>query len=383
MSDSSFWSAWAHFTAKLQARGWCYQLPQGLIVPYFVTEFNRCVEHAALNHAVNAGLGPREANGWYQVAPACRTNDMRKVDSGWHSTLFEMLVWAEISSPERRDVVQTRLVADTLDFLITKLGLKQERLLVTVFGGGEVLPGVTLPPDDRWRELWQAHGLASNAVLPVPGPKNFLLFVNQGERCGAKCEIIYRLPIQGGDRWLEIGTLILDDRRLMRNAAGDWRVEPGIGLVAGAALGLERLMTVYESCANLTEISMCRALYAAIEDRLRPDTAALFTGDVRVLVDQAKACSFVLCDSGLRPASRQFELIALMARRIRRKISALTISDWPTMLSLLERKLVETYVDRHPQLTQLNGRLVELVSGVAWPEGWNPEGYQPQHYDSQ
>ena len=333
MSDSSFWPAWARFVIKLQSRNWCHQPVQSLIVPYFATEFNRCIEHHALNRVVNTGLGAREATGWFQVATACRTNDMRKVDLGWHATLFEMIVWASISAPEERDAARAQLVVDTLDFLIGELGLNRERLIVTFFGGGEVLPGVTLPPDETWSKLWQTHGLASDAVLPVPGPKNFLLFVGQGERCGAKCEVIYRFPTREGERWLEIGTLILDDSRLAYDEDARWRVKPGIAFVAGAALGLERLMTVSEGCANLTEISMCRSLYAAIDGRLRPDTAALFTGDVRVLVDQVKACSFVLCDSGLRPGSRQFETLALMARRIRRKIAALTISDWPAILS--------------------------------------------------
>ena len=383
MADQSLWLAWDRIVANFQTRGWQYKPPQSLIVPYFVSEFNRCVEHSALNQSINVGLGSHQPVGWHQVAATCRINDMRKVDSGCHSTLFEMLVWAEISTPEMHNVVRTRLVADTLDFLVKEMRLDQDRLVITVFGGGEVLPGITLPPDDVWRALWQGQGLASNSVLQVPGPKNFLLFVNHGERCGSKCEILYRLPTQKADRWMEIGTLILDDRRLMRNSDGSWRVESGVGVIAGAAIGVERLMTAAEGCANLTEISMCRALYATIEDYLQSDTLALFAGDVRVLVDQAKACSFVLCDSGLRPGSQQFDLLTLMARRIRRKIATLSISDWPTLLSMLEIRIAEIYTGRHPQLARLSGRLVELVSNVVWPEGWNPESYQPQYYDSQ
>lgn len=375
MSVKTFWKAWADLQGEFCSRGWTARKSEGLVVPYFRTEFNRCAEHAALNRTLNGKTSEVIGNGWHQVAVACRTNDMRKVDSGWHATLFEMLVWVAFQRPGDRLGAVQQLTADTVRLLTGRFELDVERIAVLAFGGGEVLPGTRLPEDSAWRNVWLDLGIPRKQIHMVPGPKNYLLFVGNGERCGAKCEILYRAETSIGERWVEIGTLIADDSLILRKADRPWRIVPAAAIAAGSALGAERLQTVMERRSMMTDIAMLKPLLRTVAGRVEASTRRLFEGDIRVLIDQSKACAFLISDSTLQQGTPQAELLAVMARRIRRKLATLGLTDWCSVMRDLGRQLEAIFGGRHPQLQGAGDRLIELVATVPWPEGWSPESY--------
>jgi alanyl-tRNA synthetase len=374
----SLWNEWQRFVAHFSVRNWLPLKMETLIVPYFRTEFNRCAQHLLLNQVLNGNAPEWIGRGWYQVAIAGRANDMRKVDSGWHATVFEMLVWVGFERQGERSNAIQRLASDTMRFLTAGLGLDAERIAVTAFGGGEVLPGVEVAEDLEWRNVWNSAGISSKQIHMIAGPKNYLLFVGNGERCGAKCELLYRTQTLTGDRWVEIGTLIVDDSRLTKGRAAGWRIETGAAIAAGAAFGVERLLAVIEGEPALTSITTFRKLFQAVTRRMDARARNFFESDVRILIDQSRACAFVVCSTDFRENTPQADVVSIMARRIRRKLATINCSDWQPLIGELEKEIMTIYGERHPQLNQLDGRLLDLVSHVRWPEGWNPESYSPQ-----
>lgn len=357
------------------SHGWGRREPEGLIVPYFPTEFNRCIDHRELNRLVNT---PDEASsGWHQVSPACRTNDMRKVESGWHATVFEVLASVGSYPFSQKALALHRLVDDSINLLTEKLGLDIRRLRVTYFGGGEVTTCESLDPALEWKNLWLDAGVQDRNLVPVRGPKNYVLFVGSGERCGPKCEVLYRVENKTGERWLEIGTLIFDDSRFLLGSNGRWEVSPALSLVAGAAYGLDRLIAACIGAADFTELPSWNLLIRHINKKVRqPEEAlSLLRGDILVLADQVRACAFLIAAGAAPDETPQGRLLAIMLRRVRRKVATLCIDHWEELVVELETELLALYGSRYPWLGRAQGRLREWLAAVNWPEGWNPESY--------
>lgn len=363
------------FKSLASELGWGEHEREGLVVPYFRTEFNRCVEHLELNRLINASC--ENSSGWHQVGPACRTNDMRKVESGWHSTVFEVLALAGSYPPTQKGSALKQLTTNAINFLTERLKLDIKLLRVTFFGGGEVIPGEVIAPAGEWRDLWLNAGVLEKNLIPVHGPKNYVLFVGDGERCGPKCEVMYQVNAQGRPKWLEVGTLIFDDSQISRDENGGWSIRRANSVVAGAAYGFERLTAACMNAADLTDIPTWKNLIEVITRRVKqPDESMpLMHGDVLVLADQVRACTF-LCAAGAVPdQTARGRSFAVMLRRIRRKIATLCIDDWQALTNELEAELVKIYGGRYPELENARGMVQALIAEVEWPEGWNPESY--------
>ena len=332
------------FIERARARGWRPRPPEGLVVPYFKSEFNRCVEHRELNRIVAARASRGGSHGWFQITPVCRLNDMRKVDSGWYSTVFEMLVSVESFPVEMLPKTRMQLTEDIIAFLATGVGLDVTRLRVTYFGGGVVIPGLSLNPDTAWCEEWRRAGILEENLVPVQGPKNFVLFVGEGERCGPKCEILYSFEGAEGLRWIEVGTLILDTSRF-RSAGppGIWALRPARTIVAGAAYGLERLIVAQTGALDLGQTATSNDLVRIVAERVGQDRAAaqLLRGDALILVDQVRAGVFLLAAGVLPGRSAHGKSMMVILRRIRRKLAILCIDNWAELISELEEKLLD------------------------------------------
>lgn len=357
------------------SRGWQRRSAEGLVVPYFTSEFNRCVDHLHLNRLVTGVDDPASTTPWYQISLACRLNDLRKVEFGQHGSVFEMLTTVQTYPRDAAVEAKRVLARDVLTFLVEHIGLTRSAIGVTYFDGGEVLPGVVLAPDIEWREIWKEEGVSPSSIVPVRGPKNYLMFVGPGERCGPRCEILYRRP--GTDRWMEVGTLILDSGVLRSCAPSLYTVAPPAVLVSGAAYGIERLIAACQGASSLAETPLIRSLRdTAVRYSRQPEEALGFAeGDLLILVDQVRACMFLLAED-VEPSTPQGRAILLMLRRIRRKLALLCIEEPDELLVELEKMLLERYAERYPYLRAKCGRLLGAVRDVSWPDGWSPESYQ-------
>ena len=113
--------------------------PEGLLAPYFVSEFNRLMEHRELNRMVNTDFDSLKEKGWYQNTVAARLNDMRKVDSGWHSTVFEMLVEVFAYPPTDLDQAYQQMTSEIKEFLVNsppperKIKIRSKPATITIF----------------------------------------------------------------------------------------------------------------------------------------------------------------------------------------------------------------------------------------------------------
>lgn len=354
---------------------WHRRAAEGLLVSYFTSEFNRCVDHLHLNRLVTGRDDPAVTTPWYQISLAGRLNDLRKVEFGQHGSVFEMLTCVRTYPREAVADALRDLTCDVLTFLAEHVGLQRDAIGVTYFAGGEVLPGVVLEPDTLWRDIWLEEGIDASNLVPIRGPKNYLMFVGPGERCGPRCEVLYRVP--GSNRWMEVATLILDSGVLRADHQRPFVIGPPAVLVAGAAYGVERLVAASGGVVSLADTPFSRSLIDTAKrySRQQDSVLAFLRGDLLVLVDQVRACVFLLAEE-IISTSPQGEALRVMLRRIRRKLALLCVNEPDDLLLELEGLLLDRYAERYPQIRTRSGRLVNAVREVPWPEGWSPESYR-------
>lgn len=354
-------------------------VPQRLLVPYFRGEFNRCVEHVALNQMIRASASSGD-RGWYQIGMACRINDTKKVEFGLHATVFEMLTAAWHHAAALDDVYR-HLAAQVVAFLVDRMGLDAERLRVTYCDGGDIAPGVVALQDEIGRSAFAEAGISEGNLIPVRGPKNFVLFVGSGERAGPKYEVQYRIATQGGELWSELATAIVDCFLFrQRSNSSTWEIESATSAVAGCAFGLERLVAARQNARGISVSPVLSDLLSAIRGASTQDARVidLIEGDCLILADLVRSSMFLMAD-GTRTDEATFEnrLTMGLVRRIRRKMATLCFQDWERVLTRLEELVVQHYGGRYPGLTEAKGKLLRAVASLPWPESWNPDSYDP------
>ncbi|HEY3355645.1 MAG TPA: alanine--tRNA ligase [Polyangia bacterium] len=255
-------------------------------------------------------------------------NDLENVGrTARHHTFFEMLGNFSFGDYFKRDAIR---FAWTL--LTEELGIPQERMVVTVFGGDEAM-GVGADTEARalWREL---SGLPDARILDMGYKDNFWVMGETGP-CGPCSEIHYH---QGDDipcteeahgrrclgaacdcdRWVEIWNLVF--MQFERKAPGAPLTPlPAPSIDTGA--GLERVGAVLQGVRSNYDTDLIRPLIALGEQLSgKPYVSADYAGEsvsLRAIADHARAAAFLIAE-GVFPekTGREYVLRRIMRRAI-------------------------------------------------------------------
>ena len=230
-----------------------------------------------------------------------------------HHTFFEMLGNFSFGDyfKEEAIVLAWRFLTDTLQ-------LPTERLWITVFGGA---PG--LPADTEAGQLWRkVSGLPADRILAKGVEDNFWSMGDTGP-CGPCTEIHYdqgQGPVRPEDfdngRVMEIWNNVF--MQFNRQAAGLQNL-PAPSVDTG--MGLERVAAVVQGADSNYHSDVFAPLLDAVAAQVgRPYGRSPGEDDVsmRVIVDHARACSFLVAD-GIQPSNegRGYVLRRIMRRAIR------------------------------------------------------------------
>jgi alanyl-tRNA synthetase len=260
-------------------------------------------------------------------------NDLENVGfTKRHHTFFEMLgnfsfgdyfkekaipyAWELITSPEW-------------------FGIAKDKLYVTVFGGAEVAPGITLGVDEEARNIWLEQNVPAERIVPVPGLKDNFWAMGDTGPCGPCSEIFYdmgpaaseeshpdcKFPCDCG-RYVEIWNLVF--MQFSRDASGTLTPLPKPSIDTG--MGLERVATVLQGVISNYDTDLFvpllkRAAELCGADFQREEKLEEGRGgaaSLRVIADHARATTFLITD-GVVPSNegRGYVLRKIMRRAIR------------------------------------------------------------------
>jgi alanyl-tRNA synthetase len=260
-------------------------------------------------------------------------NDLENVGfTKRHHTFFEMLgnfsfgdyfkekaipyAWELITSPEW--------------FAIPK-----DKLYVTIFGGAEVAPGVTLGVDEDARKFWLAQNVPADRIVPIPGLKENFWAMGDTGPCGPCSEIHYDMGPEASEqghtdckfpcdcgRYVEIWNLVF--MQFNRDQSGKLTPLPRPSIDTG--MGLERVAAVLQGVISNYDTDLFVPLMKRAaelcgvdyEKEIRSEEGKGGAASLRVISDHARATTFLIAD-GVLPSNegRGYVLRKIMRRAIR------------------------------------------------------------------
>lgn len=187
-------------------------------------------------------------------------NDLDEVGkTARHHTFFEMLGNFSFGDYFKKEAIEF-----AWDFLVNELGLEENRLWFSYFGGDEEVPA-----DEEARDLWIAVGAQPERVLPFGRKDNFWQMGDTGP-CGPCSEIHYYMGgapddaeknhpkyVNGeGDTTMEIWNLVFMQFERSADGNGGFKLEslPAPSVDTGA--GLERVAAVLQGVKSNYETDL-------------------------------------------------------------------------------------------------------------------------------
>jgi alanyl-tRNA synthetase len=212
------------------------------------------------------------------------------------------------------DYFKDRAIELAWNLIVKEFGLKQDRLLVTVYS-----------EDDVAAKLWaKIAGLPEERIIRIATSDNFWAMGDTGP-CGPCSEIFYDhgpgipggppgSPDEDGDRFIEIWNLVF--MQYEQQAPGT-RVElPRPSIDTG--MGLERIAAVLQGKHDNYDIDLFRALILASAEASGVAADGPHAVSHRVIADHLRASAFLIAD-GVLPAKdgRGYVLRRIMRRAMR------------------------------------------------------------------
>jgi alanyl-tRNA synthetase len=274
-------------------------------------------------------------------------NDLENVGfTKRHHTFFEMMGNFSFGDYFKKDAIAYAWE------LITSpewFGISKDKLYVTVFGGAEVAPGITLGVDEEAKGFWLTQIVPADRIFGIPGLKENFWAMGDTGPCGPCSEIHYDMGPEASDlghgvtapactfpcdcgRYVEIWNLVF--MQFNRDSSGTLTplpkpcVDTGMGLERVAAV-LQGVISNYETdlfvplIDKATEIISGRPLQQGLEVL----QVALPSGEIaqfdvynpslRVIADHTRATTFLITD-GVHPSNegRGYVLRKIMRRAI-------------------------------------------------------------------
>jgi alanyl-tRNA synthetase len=233
-----------------------------------------------------------------------RTPDIEEVGDSYHLTFFEML-----GNFSFGQYFKEGAIAFATEFVRDRLGLDWDRIWVSIHAGD---PELKLGPDEEAIELWQAVGVPSERITPLPSSENFWSVGGPGP-CGPDSEIYYDWGEEAGcgepdcapgctrcDRFLEFWNLVFMAYEL--HPDGTLTDLPAKNIDTG--LGLERIARIMQQVPSVYDTDGYQQIMAwvAAESGVAYGDSPDATKAHRVLADHSRGMTFVVAE-GVTPSN--------------------------------------------------------------------------------
>ena len=306
-------------------------VPSSLLVPH--GDPTLLFTNAGMNQFKDVFLGleqrdyKRATTAQKCVRAGGKHNDLENVGfTKRHHTFFEMM-----GNFSFGDYFKKEAVAFAWELVTSPdwLALDKSKLYVTVFGGAEIAPGVSLGVDEEAKSFWLGQNVPSERIVAVPGLKENFWAMGDTGPCGPCSEIHYDMGAIASDeghadcqfpcdcgRYVEIWNLVF--MQFNRDSSGKVVPLPKPSIDTGA--GLERLAAVIQGKLSNFDTDLFQPLIQKAAELTgtrhgkNPDSDA----SLRIIADHSRAATFLVSD-GVVPSNegRGYVLRKIIRRALR------------------------------------------------------------------
>jgi alanyl-tRNA synthetase len=282
-------------------------------------------------------------------------NDLDNVGyTARHHTFFEML-----GNFSFGDYFKEEAISYAWDFTHKTLGLKKDRLLVTVHSS-----------DEEAAVLWKKiAGFSDDKIIRIPTNANFWMMGDTGP-CGPCSEIFYDQgdkvqggppgsPDEDGDRYLEFWNNVFMQYEQEPDGNGGYNRKPLPKPSIDTGMGLERISAIMQGKITNYDIDLLRALIEHSAELTKTNPDGPQAASHRVISDHVRCRAFLIAD-GVMPANegRGYVLRRIMRRGMRH---AHLLGAADPLLHRLIPTLVAMMGEAYPELVRAQKLIAETL----------------------
>jgi len=292
-----------------------------------------------------------------------RTDDIEKVGDETHHTFFEMLGNWSIGQEPKTGYFKEGAIKYALEFFIDELGLKRDRIWVTIFKGEN-----NIPQDKESFQLWQENGILKDKIREFGMKENFWGPVGEKRGpCGPSSEIYYDRGEKFGckrndcgpncpncNRFFELWNLVFMEYQ--KNEDGTFEKLPQKNIDTG--IGFERLVAVLQGKESAYETDLFLPIINSLEESSHEKYQAE-KNIFRIIADHLRGSVFLISE-GILPSN-------LDRGYILRRLLRLCIS-YAKLLKFVEnwyvepiKETIEIYSNVYPEIKSEEEKIITVI----------------------
>lgn len=222
--------------------------------------------------------------------------------SNRHLSFFEMFAFFFAGSG-KMEIVDRELIGITTDIIENVFNLDKQNIIITLFGGGDVVNIKNIPSEKNMKELWVEHGISEENIIETNGLRNFVANYQWGY-AGPSYEIFYK----NNNDLIEIASTNKYKYRVQQfihKGKQNYQLLSAKNFAYGTGFGLERLSLVLNKTEKVFDIPELKEildyLYSLIPNNLQK-LSILDEEHLKQIADGVRAILFIMSEN-VKPSS--------------------------------------------------------------------------------
>ena len=337
--------------------GYSLEKPTYLISSVFPETFNPSAAHGQVMEIISNNYPLKHPRKFFVIEQCFRHVDLDKVGRNHHSAFFQMAAY--VFGTSFTQLSKKQIIEETYKFLTQELNLDNNKIFITIFGGGRV-KNLEFKPDKESFEIWKNLGISEDRIIMIPGENNFIYLQREGDAAGPRCEIYYDRGISyKSNRYVEIGSVIFETYYFSRG-----QLHQSKNAVAGGAFGIERLAMILNEANTIYQIDNFSPLISIVNSYItNKNISNLFSTELYILVDYLKATVFIITSGQVMDKSKRGEILKKLIRVMTSKVKFFGIKDKKIYEKLVD-KAIDLYKEQYPELKKNRKNILKIINEV-------------------
>jgi alanyl-tRNA synthetase len=323
--------------------------PVGLLSPLFLRTFNPSGGHEVLVPIVK-NKQPFKIRKFSLIDQCFREIDLGVIGHSHHLSFLNMAVFAQVG--EFALLSKEEIIKLLYEFLVSEISLNKEKIIITLFGGGEI-ENVNLPPDEESAKYWKKTGIIENNIHFLKGRRNFVYTRKEEHPGGPSCEIFF----DRGDNYPYVNRFIeIASINMYTYVFSGGKFKETVNGGFGAGFGLERILMVLGDYKTIYEIETIAPLVdICISMDKNIISQQIYRRHINIIADHIRAISFIISNGQVIDNSPRGRILKRLIKRILSEMIYLGLDP-----KLTCRKLVSKIVEMN-NLQMYESKILSII----------------------